>query len=299
MATLNTVLTAMEKSIVTATAGLISTAPSTNGQTITVLTGLGWPSIKTLQDNVRASVAPQVLLTVYDRGLAHDTTRWKPVELFRTTTAATITATLDPTGGVLQPGQSATITFGGTATPGDAVAALVTPSFGNGEADVAVAGAADTPDTMATTLAALITNDAGMTPLVTATASGSHVTLTSQLSAGNLTVKANIGNGAVRTREIGRRNRPLQIVIWTRTQQDRITIGDAIEANIASLEANFGLTFSDGTMGRVLYMGDQQFDDAKLADTYRRDFLASVDYPVTTTDAMFAVLAPVTRFTIL
>ena len=108
---------------------------------------------------------------------------------------------------------------------------------------------------------------------------------------------ANVGNGASRTREIGRRDRHLQVVLWTRTQDDRNTIGNAIDTQIAKLEADFGLTFPDGTLGRVLYAGDQQLDDATLADTYRRDFMVSVDYPITTIDALYAVLAPITRNT--
>ena len=295
MPSLYTLLSTLEATIVAATAGLTSSAPDSLGQPVSVLTGIGWPSQKTLQNNVRKGAQPQVLVTIYDRGVARDATRWKPVELSRSITNATMTTTVSNNGTV--PGfGTATIEIGGPITPNDAVAIVYSHVKGTSGAVVEIAGAADTPNTVAANLAAALNSDATASTLVRATATNNVVTLRSQIFTPS-TIVANVGNGAARTREIGRRDRHLQVVLWTRTEDDRNSVGNAIDTQIAKLEANFGLTFPDGTLGRVLYAGDQQFDDATLADTYRRDFMVSVDYPITTTDALYAVLAPIARNT--
>lgn len=294
MPALYTVLSTLETAVIAATAGLTSSAPDSLGQPITVLTGIGWPSQRTLQNNVRKGRQPQVLVTIYDRGMARDTTRWHVIELARTVTNATMTAALSSS--TLPAHGTAMIQIGGPITPKDAVAVLFTQVRGTTNAVVVIGGNTDTPDTMAASLAAALNSDANASAMLSAVATNHVITLTS-LVAGPITLAANVGNGASRVREIGRRERHLQVVVWTRTEDDRNTIGTAIEAEIATLEANFGLTFPDGTLGRLLYAGDQQFDDATLADTYRRDFMVSVEYPITTTDALYAVLAPIVRNT--
>ncbi len=295
MPTLYSVLSTLEAAVIAATAGLTSSAPDSLGKPITVLTGIGWPSQRTLQNNVRKGPQPQVLVTIYDRGLARDTTRWKVIELARTVTTATMTAAVSNSGTLPGLG-TATIQIGGPITPNDAVAVVFSQVKGTSNAVVQIAGATDTPNTVAANLAAALNSNANASPLMRAAATNNVVTLTS-LIATPITFTANVGNGASRVREIGRRERHLQVVLWTRTEDDRNTIGAAIETEIATLEADFGLTFPDGTLGRLLYAGDQQFDDATLADTYRRDFMVSVEYPITTTDAIYAVLAPIVRNT--
>jgi|SRR5579859_438020 len=295
MPTLYTVLSTLETAIASATAGLTSIAPDSEGQPINVMTGIGWPSQKTLQNNVRKGPPPQVLVTIFDRGLARDATRWKPVELSRTVTPATISVAISNSGTLPAHG-TATIQFGGTVTPNDAVALLYTEAFGSTNAIMVSAAATDTPDSVTANLATAINEDPAASQVMQALASNNVVTLTSR-NAAPIKLAANVGNGAIRVREIARRDRHLQVVLWSRTEDDRNTVGDKIEATVAQLEADFGLTFPDGTLGRLLFAGDQQFDDATLADTYRRDFMVSIDYPITTTDALYAVLAPVVRNT--
>jgi hypothetical protein len=60
MPALYTLLSTLEAAIVAAKAGLTSSAPDSLGQPVSVLTGMGWPSQKTLQSNVRKGVQPQV-----------------------------------------------------------------------------------------------------------------------------------------------------------------------------------------------------------------------------------------------
>ena len=320
MPTLFTVLNAIQQQVALVTEGLFSSSPDTLGAPINVEVGLYWPSAKALHSNVH-TVDPvtsnlTALVTIYDRGLAKDSTRWLPGPIGGTVTTPTLTATVngvpvvvttDPYIGQLG---TAVIVLGGTVTPGDAIGVVLSNSLNNPNAVVAVGGATDTPATMATQLAALINGTAtglygngglgaknGTLPLwVSATAVGSTVTITSLVNQ-VLSLQLNIGNGGTILTEIGRRQRHFQIVVWTRTPDDRITVGDPIEVWIAEAEANFGLTFPDGTMGRLTFYGDMLRDDATLSDTLRRDFLIAVDYPITTTDQAYAVLAPIQNVT--
>lgn len=321
MATLYTVLCAIQAQVSAVTQGLISTSPDTNGRPLTVEVGLYWPSAKALQNNVRpangpAGLGPTSLVTVYDRGLAADSTRWLPTIIATCVTPATMTVLVSPaTVSVpiapvvyLLPGQSATLTFGGPITAGDAVGVSLAPFLGGNEAVVPVAVAGDTPATMAAKLVSMLmlgppspvwlqAIDSMLPTWITATAVGPVVTITSKLAVGGLSLNVNIGNGGTQTREIGRRKRHFQIVVWSRTPDDRITVSDPIEALIAAMESDFGLTFPDGTMGRLTFSGDIMHDEATLSDTLRRDFMVCVDYGISTVNATYAVLAPILQTT--
>lgn len=296
MATLYTVLTTLQQQISAATTGLISLSPDTYGQPLTVEVGLYWPSAKALQNNVRKvnGTGPTSLVTVYDRGLGRDSTRWSSYTVSQTPNPATMTVTLSDK--FLQPGESLTITFGGTVSAGDAVGLTFAPFVNNAQAVVVSAGSTDTPETMAAQAAMFLQANPTIAGWGTISVAGPVVTLVST-TALMPAVTARVGNGGTSLIEIGRRSRHFQVVVWSRTPDDRITVGDPIEAMIASMEANFGLTFPDGTMGRLLYSGDIQHDEATLSDTLRRDFLLCVDYGITVTDTTYAFLAPIVQNT--
>lgn len=300
MATLYTVLTTLQAQVSAATQGLISNSIDTNGKPLTVEVGLYWPSAKSLQNNVRPAngpngIGPSSLVTIYDRGLAKDSTRWLPNMVSETLVPATMTVVLSAA--QITPLGSVTLTFGNPISLGDAVGIVLAAYLGGSEAAVPIGVAGDTAITMAAKAAALISADPVMAAMVTPTVAGPVLTLTSLLTTVNVVVAANVGNGAIGLMEIGRRSRHFQIVVWSRTPDDRITVGDPIEALIASLEANFGLTFPDGTLGRLTFTGDMQHDEATLSDTMRRDFMVCVDYGITVTDQLYTVLAPIARNT--
>jgi len=300
MATLYTVLCALQAQVSAVTQGLVSTSIDTNGKPLTVQVGLYWPSAKTLQNNVRAAdgpngLGPNALITVYDRGLAADSTRWSPQVVGQTLTPATMTVILSEA--YVQQLSSMTLSFFDPVTVGDAVGVVLTPSLFNGVAVVAIAVAGDTAATMAAKTAALLNANPAIAAMLTATVSGTVVTLTSLMANAYVPVRVNVGNGGTQLTEIGRRKRHFQIVVWTRTPDDRITVGDPIEALIATLEANFGLTFPDGTLGRLTFSGDTQHDEATLSDTMRRDFMVCVDYGINVVDQTYAVLAPIVQNT--
>jgi hypothetical protein len=299
MATLYTVLRTLQAQVSAATQGLISSSPDTTGKPLNVEVGLYFPSAKALHNNVRpkngpGGIGPTALVTIYDRGLAKDSTRWVPSVVSQVVIPATMTVVASES--FVQQFASMTLTFGGPVSPGDAVGVVLAQALGSSQAVVAIAGSSDTPSTMAAQLVALLQANPTIMGWLTAVAVGPVVTLTSIVNL-LISLLSNVGNGGTQATEIGRRLRHLQIIVWTRTVDDRVTVGDPVEVLIANLEANFGLTFPDGTLGRVLYSGDVMHDEATLSDTMRRDFLVCVDYGINTTNALYAVLAPVVNNT--
>ena len=299
MATLYQVLVTIQSLVSGVTQGLISNSPDTLGQPLTVEVGLYWPSVKALQNNVRkshpATSGPTALVTVYDRGLAADSTRWLPAVVGQTLTPATLTVTTSEN--YVQQLVSMTLTFGGVPTVGDAVGIVIQPGITLAQAVVPIAVAGDTALTMAAKALALLQANPTIMSWVVPSLVGNVLTLTSLLSGAPLSIQANVGNGGTQSTEIGRRRRHFQIVVWARTPDDRITVSDPIEALIAGLEANFGLTFLDGTIGRLTFTGDTMHDEAVLSDTLRRDFMVCVDYGINVTDATYTILAPISQFT--
>ena len=255
------------------------------------IVGIGWPSEHVLANATRPGAAG--LISVYDRKLSKDSTRWKPLTLSQTITVATLTSSVATvTGGW-------TVSLAATPTVGDAVS--VTATLGSVQsAAVAIAVSGDTPATMAGKLASAVNGEATLSGWLQASASGSIVTLTALTN--GLSVNSYTGNGGSEVIELGRRNRRFQVVVWANTEPQREAIGDPIEVLLAEMEIGFGsypqgLSFADGTVGRLEVESDYYLEDSTLFDLYRRDFLLSLDYPITTTDLLYAVVAPVLGFT--
>ena len=295
MASLHQVLSAMQAQVSAATTGL----------GITVAVGIDFPPIKALMANVQPISANKAVVAVFDRKLSRNTTRWAPIALGQAVTAATLVSTASAP--VINTGGHATITLSGTITPGDAVSCVLT----NGQALGVTSAPVATPmwgvvmqsisgsalNSMAAGLSAAINADHILSTWVAAAATGPVVTLTSRLATGTLNLLSLTGNGGTQITEIGRRSRELQLITWAATIENRDTVGEAI-ANMAQQMELFygtypaGLVLSDGTSGRVTVMNDFLLDDATMSDTYRRDILLTVDYPVTVTDTLFSVLMP-------
>lgn len=272
--------------------GMVNVALAPGGVPITPYqAAIGYPSIGVLQNIAKGGPA---IVSIYDRKISKNSTRWNPFVITQTATPATLTTTLSQSG--VRPGGTAQITLGGTVSLGDAVSALAVSVGNKTSAVVAIGGASDTPTTMATQLAGLINSDPSYTGVMSATAAGPVVTLTNLRTIG-LGLASYVGNGGSQTREIGRRMIGVQIIIWAQTVEIRNLMTAALAIVIAEAELNFGPA-PDGTAGRLDYVSDYDLEDDTLSDSYRHDFMLSMDYTVTTVDALYAVLAPVLNYSV-
>lgn len=292
MATLGQVLGAVQQQIVAA-ANFIQN----------VAVGVDFPSVKVLEQTVTAGTTAVAIL---DRGLSVDSTRWKPMDLGETLVPATLTTSLS--GSVIPVHGSIALTLGGSVSVGDAVSLVLSnPAGAGGPATftaqwaVVVSGiAGDTPTTMAAKLAAAVNADAILSGWVKAVAAGAVVALTGVVISGIISAASFVGNGGTRLVEIGRRRIDVQIAVWTATIEARDVISDAIEGmftEMRMMRSAFpgGLPLPDGTVGIIGPVRSHNIDDATLSDAYRRDFMVSIDYPVTTQDALWSVLAPIAQ----
>jgi hypothetical protein len=294
------VMGALAAAVKAATTGLTVGSPPV---ALNVAVGTDWPSINVLQNVANGTSGPVV--AVFDRRVGKNSTRWSPFIYNQVTTAATLTTAVVPASGVVAPLGACTIDLGGTPGVADAVSCVVTnralvvsldgvlgPTMA---AQVVSAIAGDTASTMAAKLAAAINGDATLGTWLSAVAAGPVVTLTSLVAGAPLLVQSFAGNGGSQTRELGRRDRQFSITVWVATLEARRVIVDAIAALIANLQVVF-LTAADGAPVQVLFGNDFDLDDNTLEDVYRHDFLVHVDYGVTTTDQLYAVLAPVRAY---
>ena len=306
MASLHQLLAAVQQQVIPVTSGLaVFDSP------LRVQVGIDWPPVRTIQQ-VCKKAPPTCLISIFDRRSSHDSTRWASSVVAQTITTATLTSS--PTYQPIPPGGSAQLTLGGTITSGDAVSVIVSTRkhmadypgdksnlqlgiVDNAGAVVYSTNATDRVIDAAANLAAQIN---GANIGITATASGTVLTITNN-QAFEVALNSYTGNGGTNVVEIGRRTRQVQITCWTASTEHRDTVGDPIESLIAQLEffqGNFqsGLPLQDGTTARIMPVNDFYVDDATLSDTYRRDFIISADYSVTTTDKLYSVLAPILAY---
>jgi hypothetical protein len=258
------------------------------GMSYPVDIGFGWPPENRLQDVARGRPG---IVSIYNRRLGRDMTRWTPAIWATTVVPAAITSSVSPL--LIAPGGLGTITIGGTPSVGDAVSAVLT-NYPAAETagQVAMAASGATASSLASALAAAVNSDATLSGWVSASASGPQVTLAALPGVPPLRLNSYTGNGGTQIREIGRRELQFQIAIWTQTAETRDLISDPIDTAIAAAEIEFGYQLADGTNVRLCYANSYDIEDATLQDVYRRDFLVSAEYPVTTRDALYAVLIP-------
>lgn len=285
MSSIRQVMSGINAAVIAATTGLLNDVTP-----VVVQSAVGWPPLKTLQNVAKGG--PQII-GVYDRKVGRDATRWSPFSFDTIVVPATITTSVSVR--AIPPFGTSRITFGGSVTPGDAASAVftnyaLTPRVMG--ASVAIGAPVDTPTTMATQLASLINADPVISTWASAVASGLVVTITN-LTKDGMTLASYVGNGGSETTELGRRDRQFQIACWTQTEVLREIVTDPIDVMIAQAEAVFGLTLLDGTQVRLTSESDYFCEDETLAGVYRRDFLIRVDYPVTTTDQLYAIVAPI------
>lgn len=264
------------------------------GNRVEIRAAIGWPQIDALH-NIAKRDEHLALIAVYDRKVSKNSTRWSPITLGTTPHPTGITSTLS--NNVIPGTFSVGLTLGGTVLVNDAVSIILSSVSRETTAIVVTAGPQDTPATMAANLAAAVNADPGMSALVFSSVAGAVVTLSSRVY-DNLLVTSNVGNIADEVREVARRLRQYQIVLWARTEEERIAIGNPLEAMIGLTESQFGLNVGDGTFARLLYVNDHDVDDDTLQDVLRRDFFVSVDYAITTRDVIYSVLAPVPSFSV-
>jgi hypothetical protein len=278
VATARLVWNSLLSQLKTATTGLLVL-----GNSAPVQCQIDWPSVGAIQNIARGGV----LVSLFDRGESKVTTRWLK---FRATPL-----NINPTGITtrlsmsLIPGtETATITLGGIVNANDAVSAVV-QSGPTTLMAVAIATGADTPTTMATKLATAINEAETLNTWITASVSGSVVTIINNLAV-TLKAASNVGNTATRQVEVGRVKRDVQITVWTQIEEAREVIGDVIELLLYQLQTNFGVALADGTYARVVITGDHHSKDTALQDVYRRDFFIDVEYGVTYEEQAWAVL---------
>lgn len=285
-----------------ATAGL-----AVGGVAMVVKIGTDWPPQNVLQDIARTGYVAvngqnvprggTAIISVFDRKAGKNSTRWSPDVLATTTVMAQITSAIASPAD-LPPYTSTTITLGGPGVGlGDAVSIIATNSLdvpAQTAAVVKVAGPTETTTTMATALAALVNADLVLSTWLLASASGAVVTLTNKTSA-VLVLQSYTGNGGSQTREVGRMDRQVQVSCWVPTIEARSALVGVMQTLFANLQIGF-LTTAGGESAQLTYQSDYDMDDDTATDIYRHDFLLMIDYPLTTVDLLYAIVAPVQAF---
>lgn len=310
MATVHQLLTAMQQQISAVTAGMM-----TFESPLSVQVGLLWPPVHTLE-YVSKMKPPTALVSVYDRKKGHDATRWIPALIAQTVVTPGLTST--PSDQYIPPGSAVQITLGGAVVPGDAVSLVVTsrgstasldPSDGTttyvpSRAVVYSVSSRDSPTSAAAKLAAAAAADP-LSDWVQVSQLGAVLTV-ANLQSQTVRVQSFTGNGGTNTTEIGRRRRDLQITVWAPSPEIRDQVGAPVETLIAEMEVmrgsfgqfTSGLVLADGSFARVYAQNDYLVDDPVLAGIFRWDFVICADYPVTAQDSLYAVLAPITAYSL-
>ncbi len=313
MASLYQVLAAMQQQVVAVTTNL--TGPL--GDILSVQTGILWPPINTLERLVQMR-PPGALISVYDRKVGHDSTRWSPGIVAQTVTPALLVSS--PADQIIVPGSTGTLTLSGGVASGDAVS-LIVKSRGAGvvldpgdgtytqSPTVAVVYCTihgDSPASAAAGLVSLANADPAVSPRVVCTSSGTGTVTIQNLLPSAIEVNSYTGNGGTNVVEIGRRKRELQLTVWSPSPEIRDIVFDPIESMVQEMEIfrgssgqyTAGLVLADGSFARIEHYNDYLVDDPVLADLYRRDEILCADYPVTSQDKLYSVLAPVTQYQI-
>lgn len=242
---------------------------------------MGWPTPTQL-----AQIASQGkrIISIFDKGIALNTTRWAADPVMDTVQPTGITSTLSET--IVPAGQQATVTIGGSVLTDDAISFL--SALGKtqlGWVQVSVLG--DTTTTLAQKLAAQINAS-----YLTVNVAGNVITITNN-AAEAITIGSNVGNIVNRIIDGARIMRHIQVILWCGSPADRVTVAAAVVPTLVKLKVNFGAQSSNGEWVRLNYSGDLYSDDDVKTKIYRRCLVVQMEYSETFPDTLYSVLAPI------
>lgn len=226
-----------------------------NGKAVPVKVGRGWPLADTLAQDLQAQVAN---VTIYSQpGAERLTTRYPRQWQVVTAPSPTLTATVS----------GRTVTIGGTVSSPQNVA-LIYAGIGY----VYAVQAADTVNTVAAALSALVPGATSFGPVITAP--------------GGYRLAAHVGGFGTAIRELRRQERLFQVTCWCATPEQRDALAGFIDAKFAGAGDPNGLEFitlPDGSAARLKYVRTAPTDRDALVQSYRRDLIYSVEYATTET----------------
>jgi hypothetical protein len=206
----------------------------------------GWPIPSNLDADVRAGI---VNVSVYpldgEQNVTRYSTDWERIPSPRVTMTVSVSGT--------------TATFGGRACCPLNAAIVV-----NGTPFVYPLQATDTPTSVATALAALVSTT------YQASSSGATITVPNARR-----LEARLGTIDTIVQEVKRQKRPFRITAWCSTPAARDRVGALLDAALAGFT---DIALTDGTSGRIRYVRSLPSDAAQKSMIYRRDLVYSVEY---------------------
>jgi hypothetical protein len=207
----------------------------------------GWPNSTSLDADLAAG---KINVTVFPSGgTGRTTTRYA---------AQWLGAPAQPSLTVAAEGAS--VTFGGTAAPGQVAGILV-----DGVSYAYRTHAGDTPQLVAASLASMVRGNSIV-----------HLSQRTLTVAGARDLVARIVADAPVTQEVRRQEQGFRITCWCPTPATRDITAAAIDE---ALSIQRFLMLADGTSGRLTYAGNAVFDQSQNARLYRRELTYNVEYP--------------------
>jgi hypothetical protein len=244
-------LSDVEQSIVSAVTQAVYPRGTASGSAVTQPCRIyrGWPSRHNLDADLRDGVANISIFSLPgEQNLTRYTTDWQELPSPKVNLTMTIAGV--------------TVTVGGTPNCPLNAAILV-----NGKAFVYPLQANDTPTTVATALAALISS---VTP---ATNIGHVITI-----AGAKSLTTRIGTVGLVIQEVKRQKKSIRITTWCNDPLVRDAIAKIVDPALATMTF---ISLPDGSAGRIRYERTAPDDMTQKALIYRRDLIYSVEYGTT------------------
>lgn len=238
-----------------------------NGTAATSATGdkvkvyRGWPIPAGIDNDLKQGI---VNISVFPTDSDQNATRYSREWMELPSPPVTLTMTAE----------GETVAIGGTACCPVNTAILV-----NGTPFVYPVQATDTPTTIATALAALISAQRA------ASSNGPVVTVP-----GAASLVARVGAVGSIVQEVKRQKQGFRISTWCPSPHVRDAIAGTLDPALSDLTF---LSLTDGTAGRIRYERTQVIDIHQKIGVYRRDFLYSVEYATTITQKAAEIVADI------
>lgn len=238
-------------------------AESVTGDKIKVFRG--WPIPATLDADLKAGT---VCVSVFPMDGEQNATRFSFDWFEQPAPRITMTAAASGT----------RVTFGGTACCPLNAAVTV-----NGKAFVYPLQATDTPTSVATAMATLIS------AAFAASSSGPVVTIP-----GATKLEARLGTVANIVQEVKRQKKSFRLTVWCNAPLVRDAVSSALDSALAALT---DIAMTDGSTGRIRYLRTRTTDTSQKSMLYRRDLEYTVEYPTTISRRVAAIVAEQTNVT--